>query len=73
MVEQNFSYKRGDKQYFLIISKIFSIHEDEGHEVVMDGRGATTESSLSDGASLLPISAAIKQHHLHESIFHLKK
>ena len=37
----------------------------------MDGRGATTESLLSDGASLLPISAAIKQHHLHKSIFHL--
>jgi hypothetical protein len=37
----------------------------------MDGRGATTESSLSDGASLLSISAAIKQHHLHESISHL--
>ena len=38
---------------------------------VMDGRGATTESSLSDVASLLSISAAIEQHHLHESIFHL--
>ena len=37
----------------------------------MDRRGATTESSLSDGASLQSISAAIKQHHLHESIFHL--
>ena len=49
------------------------MHEDEGHEVVMDGRGATTESSLSDGASLLFISAAIEQHHLHGSIFHLLK
>jgi len=37
----------------------------------MDGRGATTESLLSDGASLLSISSAIEQHHLHESIFHL--
>jgi hypothetical protein len=39
----------------------------------MDGRGATTESSLSDGASLQSISAAIEQHHLHGSIFHLHK
>ena len=37
----------------------------------MDGRGATTERSLSDGASLLSISAAIEQHHLHGFIFHL--
>ena len=61
----------GDDQFFLGFSKIFSIHEDESHEVVMDGRGATTESSLSDGASLQSIIAAIEQHHLHESIFHL--
>ena len=39
----------------------------------MDGRGATTESSLSDGASLLSISAAIEQHHLHGSISSSKK
>ncbi len=37
----------------------------------MDGMEATSESSLSDGGYSLPISAAIKQHHLHESIFHL--
>ena len=29
------------------------------------------ESSLSDGSAKLFISAAIEQHHLHESIFHL--
>ena len=71
MVEQIFSYKGWTIKYFLIFSKIFSIHEDEDHEVVMDGRGATTESSLSDGASLQSISAAIEQHHLHESISYL--
>ena len=31
----------------------------------------TDESSLSDGSAKLFISAAIEQHHLHESIFHL--
>ena len=31
----------------------------------------TDESSLSDGDFSLYISAAIEQHHLHESIFHL--
>jgi len=29
------------------------------------------ESSLSDGSAKLFISAAIEQHHLHKSIFHL--
>ena len=57
------------KSYFS--AERFSIHEDVSHEVVMDGREATTESLLSDGASLLSISAAIEQHHLHESIFRL--
>ena len=33
----------------------------------------TDESSLSGGFVKLVISAAIKQHHLHESIFHLLK
>jgi hypothetical protein len=31
----------------------------------------TDESSLSDGSAKLFISAAIEQHHLHESIFRL--
>ena len=63
----------GQANIFINFSRIFSIHEDVSHEVVMDGRGATTESLLSDGASLLSISAAIEQHHLLESIFHLLK
>ena len=64
-------YNMGQANIFINFSRIFSIHEDVSHEVVMDGRGATTESSLSDGASLQSISAAIEQHHLHKSIFHL--
>ena len=35
----------------------------------MDGMEATNESSLSGGVYSLYISAAIEQHHLHESIF----
>ena len=63
----------GQANIFINFSRIFSIHEDVSHEVVMDRSGATTESLLSDGASLLSISAAIEQHHLLESIFHLLK
>ena len=37
----------------------------------MDGMEATNESSLSGGVYSLYISAAIKQHHLHKSIFRL--
>ena len=63
----------GQANIFINFSRIFSIHEDVSHDVVMDGRGATTESSLSGGATLQSISAAIEQHHLHGSIFHLLK
>ena len=38
---------------------------------VMKSLEGTDESSLSDGAAKLFISAAIEQHHLHKSIFRL--
>ena len=71
--QSEFFLIRGDSNIFKNFPRIFSIQEDDSHEVVMDGRGATTESSLSDGASLQSISAVIRQHHLHGSIFHLHK
>ncbi len=61
----------GDSQYFLIFSKIFSIHEDVAPEGVMIRLRAADESSLSDDAVKLIIKTVIRLAHLHESIFHL--
>ena len=44
----------------------------ESPEGVMISLEGTDESSLSDGTYKLSIRAAIGQHHLHKSIFHLQ-
>ena len=62
---------RGNSQNFLIFSKIFSIHEDVAPLGVMIRLRAADKSSLSDDAVKLIIKTAIRQAHLHESIFRL--